>query len=113
VRVVDDPTKLLTARGADEAAARDLPLRLDLRAHSPSGFEWGYGGSGPAQLALALLADALGDVELAQEHYQNFKWAVVSRLGDCWRLSARDMQRFVAQRRGRQRGLETQQAGGA
>lgn len=26
---------------------------------SPSGFEWGYAGSGPAELALALLADAL------------------------------------------------------
>jgi hypothetical protein len=38
-----------------------LNLRLDLRNHSPSGFEWGYGGSGPAQLALALLADCLGD----------------------------------------------------
>lgn len=28
--------------------------------HSPDGFEWGYGGSGPAQLALAILLDALG-----------------------------------------------------
>ena len=25
--------------------------------HSPDGFEWGYAGSGPADLALALLAD--------------------------------------------------------
>jgi hypothetical protein len=39
--------------------ARPLPLRLDLDNHSPTGFEWGYRGSGPAQLALALLADAL------------------------------------------------------
>jgi len=32
-----------------------VPLnpRLDLYNHSPTGFEWGYGGSGPAQLALA------------------------------------------------------------
>lgn len=37
-----------------------LPLRLDLFNHSPDGFEWGYGGSGPAQLALAILADFLG-----------------------------------------------------
>jgi len=27
--------------------------RSDLRNHSPNGFEWGYSGSGPAQLALA------------------------------------------------------------
>ena len=31
-------------------------LRLDLVNHSPTGFEWGYGGSGPAQLAVAMLA---------------------------------------------------------
>ncbi len=33
-----------------------LPLRLDLYNHSPTGFEWAYNGSGPAQLALAILA---------------------------------------------------------
>lgn len=38
-----------------------LPMRNDLRNHSPTGAEWGYGGSGPAQLALAILSDALGD----------------------------------------------------
>ena len=37
-----------------------LPLRLEIRNHSPTGFEWGFGGSGPAQLALAILADHLG-----------------------------------------------------
>src|SRR5262245_1194599 len=58
VWVVDDPRKVITEHGANDAATRDLPARLDLRSHSPTGFEWGYGGSGPAQLALALLADA-------------------------------------------------------
>ena len=32
-----------------------LPLRLEVRNHSPTGFEWGYAGSGPSQLALAML----------------------------------------------------------
>jgi len=31
----------------------------DIKSHSPSGLEWGYGGSGPAQLALAIVADHL------------------------------------------------------
>ena len=35
----------------------ELDPRFDLRNHSPDGFEWGYYGSGPAQLALALLCD--------------------------------------------------------
>jgi hypothetical protein len=34
-----------------------LDPRLDLANKSPSGFAWGYSGSGPAQLALAILAD--------------------------------------------------------
>ncbi|NTY62141.1 DUF6166 domain-containing protein [Mycolicibacterium sphagni] len=29
--------------------------------HSPTGFSWGYAGSGPADLARSLLIDALGD----------------------------------------------------
>lgn len=38
---------------------RALPLRLGVRNHSPTGFSWGYNGSGPAQLALAILCDHL------------------------------------------------------
>ena len=29
--------------------------------HSPSGLSWGYHGSGPADTALSILADALGE----------------------------------------------------
>lgn len=60
------------------ADGRLLDLRHDLRNHSPDGAEWGYSGSGPAQLALALLADATGDDDLAQRHYQRFKREVVA-----------------------------------
>ena len=61
------------------ASSRPLPLRLDLWNHSPTGFEFGYGGSGPAQLALAILADCCGD-ELAVTYHQAFKWAVIARI---------------------------------
>jgi len=60
------------------ANGRPLDLRLDLRNHSPTGFDWGYGGSGPAQLALAILADHLADSDQALDLYQRFKWAVVA-----------------------------------
>ena len=66
--------------------------RRDLRhivKHSPTGFGWGYGGSGPADLALSLLADALGERPSEQQLrwgtcrawtlHQPFKWDVVSR----------------------------------
>jgi uncharacterized protein DUF6166 len=56
---------------------RPLDPRLDLYNHSPTGFEWGYCGSGPAQLALAILADHLSDEKEALTFYQRFKWAVI------------------------------------
>jgi hypothetical protein len=37
-----------------------LPPCFDIHNHSPTGFEWGYGGSGPAQLSLAITFDVLG-----------------------------------------------------
>ena len=64
----------------DGQKSEPLPLRLDLFNHSPTGFSWGYGGSGPAQLALALLADALGDDDRAIRLHQAFKFRVVA----CW-----------------------------
>ena len=71
------------------ANAEDLDPRLDLRNHSPSGMEWGYTGSGPAQLALAMLADHLKDDQRALELYQRFKFAVVAKLPRrAWTLSS-------------------------
>jgi hypothetical protein len=64
----------------DGQKCQPLPLRLDLLNHSPTGFSWGYGGSGPAQLALALLADALADDDRAVRLHQEFKFKVVA----CW-----------------------------
>jgi hypothetical protein len=69
---------------------------LELLNHSPSGFEWGYGGSGQAQLALALLLDYTGDEAFALDHYQEFKTEIVCQL-DCagsdgrWRLTASEI----------------------
>jgi len=58
-----------------------LDPRFDLYKHSPTGFEWGYAGSGPAQLALAILADALGSDRLAVKLHQKFKFAWVGSWG--------------------------------
>ena len=40
---------------------QQLEERYDLQRFTDSGFEWTYEGKEPAQLALALLADHLGD----------------------------------------------------
>ena len=47
--------------------------------HSPDGFNWGYGGSGPAQLALAILLRFLKKGK-AVARYQQFKWDVIAEL---------------------------------
>lgn len=73
----------------------DGPLspRTDLVNHSPDGFAWGYGGSGPAQLALALLADATGDDQYAMDHYQWFKRRIVEGLDKdkTWTMTSSDI----------------------
>lgn len=47
--------------------------------HSPTGFSWGFGGSGPAQLALAILLRYLPEKEAVSLH-QGFKWKFIATL---------------------------------
>lgn len=71
-----------------DGLARPLNPRFDLRNHSPDGFQYGYGGSGPAQLALAMLADFYDD-RTAKRLYQQFKWDMIATLyqGDSWTIT--------------------------
>ena len=73
-----------------------LDPRNDLRNHSPDGFQWGYGGSGPAQLALAMCTYILGDDE-GQRVYQDYKFAIIARLpqGMGWEISEEDLKRDI------------------
>ena len=66
--------------------------------HIPTGFEWSYAGSGPAQLALALAADVLGDDDQAQDVYQQLKFKVISRLPhDQWTLTEDQLRQAIQQ----------------
>jgi hypothetical protein len=77
---------------------RPLPLRLDLANHSPTGFEWGYAGSGPAQLALALLADATCRDATARALHQAFKFKFITPLArdEPWEMTDDDVIRHAA-----------------
>lgn len=55
------------------------PLRHRLH-HSPSGMEWGYAGSGPADLARSMLADYLQDPDPHPALYQQFKHDLIAPL---------------------------------
>lgn len=59
----------------------DLEKSLDVVNHSPTGFNWGYAGSGPSQLALGLLLEFMPSrKETALSIYQQFKFDVISKL---------------------------------
>lgn len=68
-----------------------LDPRYDLRRLSATGFEWTYEGAGPAQLALALLADHLDDDARALALYEPFMRAVVGELDNSWELTSADI----------------------
>ena len=75
---------------------RRLNPRLDLWNHRPAGFEWGYGGSGPAQLALAILADHCGNDQQAFDFHHRFKWALIAELPfRRWTLISEEIDRVL------------------
>ena len=76
-----------------------LDQRLDLYSHSPTGFEWGYGGSGPAQLALAILAHHLPNANDALALHQEFKWSWVFFFGPTWEMTSAQIEAWVQRKR--------------
>lgn len=81
VGIADGPGCEWDVRVKEEGKrTRALPWKLNLVSHSPTGLAWGYGGSGPAQLALALLFDVTRNKKLAIDAHMDFKWAVVAKL---------------------------------
>jgi len=70
------------------------PLRHLVR-HSPDGFNWGYGGSGPADLARSIIADALGIDDPNPTVYQEFKRSFVASWGDRWEISQDEIREWV------------------
>ncbi len=82
-------------RGLDGAVVtvdgRPLPPRLDLRSFNRTGFEWTYEGPGPRQLALALLADHLGDDARALEFSDAFMRDVVAHLDNAWVMTSEEI----------------------
>jgi hypothetical protein len=75
---------------------KPLPPRYDLKRLSATGFEWTYEGAGPAQLALAILADHLGDDRRALVLYEAFMRRVVAELDNSWELTSNDIDAALA-----------------
>jgi hypothetical protein len=78
-----------------------LPPRLDWCRHTVEGFEWSYPGAGPAQLALAILADVLGDDERAPSLHQAFMVAKIVKLDrdPAWSITKERVLKWVQEQR--------------
>ena len=61
---------------------KPLDGRYGLKRFTTTGFEWTYEGAGPAQLALALLADHLDDDGKALDLCPNFMRSVSRQSGE-------------------------------
>lgn len=101
----DDPRADYMARKEDlisriravEEAGPPVPL-VHRVVHSPTGFEWGYKGSGPSDLALSILTVELGEQPPA-DVYLKFRDDVVAGLGADFELDARDVWVWIADNR--------------
>lgn len=89
-----------------------LAPRNDVANHSPDGFEWGYGGSGPAQLALAICLELLeGNAARALAVHQDVKWRFVgSETRDVWELEGATVLEYIANLEGLAAAFEAERA---
>lgn len=63
--------------------------------HSPDGFAWGFSGSGPSQLSLALLYYFSEDRDFSIQNYQDFKEQIVSKLPRKFQLNAQFIKDWI------------------
>ena len=71
--------------------SQPLAEGYDIQRFTTMGFEWTYEGSEPRQLALALLADHLGNDERALTLSEPFMKLVVADLDNDWVLNSSDI----------------------
>lgn len=75
--------------GEIEVTVNGTPLnpRFDLEPGITADFEWGYDGTGPSRLAVAILADCYGNDEKSVALHRKFARAYLAQIRtDTWRL---------------------------
>jgi hypothetical protein len=73
-----------------------LDPRFDLKMIAKNGFEWSYEGDEPAQLALAMLADHLGDDARAVSLHEGFMRRIVANFDNEWEMTGADIDTALA-----------------
>ncbi len=80
---------------------RPLPEHYEVKRFTRFGFEWTYEGDSPQQLALAVLADFLGDNVRAIQLSRPFMREVVANLDNDWRLTGSEIEDAVRKLEGK------------
>lgn len=73
------------------ADGHPLDPQFQLKTLSTEGFEWGYEGAEPAQLALALLAAHYDDKINTLKHFEVFMCEIVANFANEWEMSSDDI----------------------
>ena len=92
------PLRLCKHASQAQVATRDGRL-LDPAAD----FNWGYGGTGPAKLAHAVLLDYTGNPDIADRWAVQFKEDIIAGLPDRWQFTGAHIERWL-----RARGVRTE-----
>ena len=75
-----------------------LPSDFKQWRFTADGFEWGYDGTGPSQLAFAILADFFGDEYKALKSYKLFRDQVIAEISeDEWKLESSTIDRTLGE----------------
>lgn len=80
---------------------RPLPTHDRLHAFSKNGFEWGYEGIEPQQLAFAILAEHFGKegpgLQRAKQEARRFMQRAVANFGNEWEMSGADIDALLTE----------------
>lgn len=80
---------------------RQLSEHYEVKRFTTFGFEWSYEGDSPRQLALAILADFLGDKDRAIRLSEPFMARVIANLDNDWRLTSTEIDSEIQEIEGR------------
>ena len=73
-----------------------LDERHDIHSFTQNGFEWTFEGQESRQLALAMLAEHLGDSDRALALTEAFMSAVVANFDNTWEMTSHDIDEVIA-----------------
>ena len=74
----------------------ELDPRLSLKTFTDYGFDWSYEGASPRQLALAILAEHMGDDTEALRLAEDFMVRVVANFDNEWEMTSADIDAALA-----------------